>query len=135
SESPEVIGPVRSIRPYFVEIGADLDSLVVHAGWSSAAKKMLVARNVQHFDAVYGDHLYYWRSQERYAPHNLYTSVDKIAQGAEAKGYRVDEGDNPQLQFADNLDPLEGTSAQSVTIPYLLGYEVAFEYDEQSEHY
>jgi hypothetical protein len=34
SHEAKVIGPVRSIRPYFVEIGAALDAVIVHAGWS-----------------------------------------------------------------------------------------------------
>jgi hypothetical protein len=136
SQSPEVVGPVRSIRPYFVEIGDGLDALIVHAGWSPDAMKMLKDRKLAHFDEVYGDGAYYWRSSERKKPHNLYTSIGKIREGAEKKGYRQ-EWHGLDIPFAADGEKAAaaGDPAGEITIPYIQGYYVRYIYNEESKQY
>lgn len=134
SHSPKVIGPVRSIRPYFVEIGDGFDALIVHAGWSQDAMNMIADRGLAHFDEVYGDGAYYWRSSDRKMPHNLYTSIEKIRQGAEKKKFRA-TWNGPVLHFLQPDETPGGVQALKVTIPYLQGYGVAYEYDAQTGLY
>lgn len=131
---PDVIGPVRSIRPYYVEIGIALDALVVHAGWSPDAKVMLQQNKVAHFDEVYGDHAYYWRDKERKMPHNLYTSIEKIRQGAVNKKYR-ESWNEFALSFMKEDGIVSGEAALEVTIPYIAGYQVSYRYDEEAGVY
>jgi hypothetical protein len=143
SESPEVIGPVRSIRPYYVEIGDGLDALIVHAGWSQEAMNMLAGRRLAHFDQVYGDDAFYWRDKSRKAPHNLYTSVAKIREGADKKKYRT-QWNGPILTFAKAEAAAGGaveaaatgsTTADKVKINYIQGYYVSYEYDGLTQTY
>lgn len=134
SQAPKIIGPVRSIRPYFVEIGDGLDALIVHAGWSQAAMNMLVARKLDHFDEVYGDGAYYWRDSSRKAPHNLYTSIELIKKGAEHKKFRT-EWRNPELLFDEEDATPQGEPANEVTVHYIQGYYVTYQYDETTKQY
>jgi hypothetical protein len=136
SQEAEIIGPVRSIRPYFVQLGHGLDALVVHAGWSQEAMNMLVAKKVAHFDEVYGDGAYYWRDKTRKPPHNLYSSTELIRKGAKAKKYR-EEWNNPSLSFyeEDKVPVITGWPALSITIPYIKGYKVGYEYDAVNQRY
>lgn len=126
--SAQMIGPVRSIRPYFVEIGAGLDALIVHAGWSPDAKVMLETRDLDHFDDVYGDGKYYWRDKSRKMPHNLYTTVANIRRGATDKKMRS-TWMNPELKIAEaaGASANAGTTFQSVKINYLNRYYVTYE--------
>jgi len=139
SRSPEAIGPVRSIRPYYVEIGAGLDALIVHAGWSQEAMNMLSSRKLDHFDEVYGDHPYYWRDKEAKAPHNLYTSVEKIRQGASDKKMHGEwKGVKPLFQVREDGDAAAAPGAApagSVKVPYIRGYAVEYSYDMGSKLY
>jgi len=129
SRAPEIVGPVRSIRPYFVQIGDGLDALIVHAGWSQEAMNMIAERKLAHFDEVYGDGAYYWRSADRKMPHNLYTGIDKIRQGAVKKKYR-ETWNGPILHFLAPDEPVpEGSPATSAKIAYPYGYDVSYEYD------
>jgi hypothetical protein len=129
SQAAAAIGPVRSIRPYFVEIGDALDAIIVHAGWSQDAMDMMAGRNLAHLDEVYGDGAYYWRSTDRKAPHNLYTSVDKMKKGAEARKFRT-EWNGPLLTFAKaGQSKLTGTAVHYIQIPYLMGYFASYDYD------
>jgi len=137
SESPDIIGPVRSIRPYFVELGAGLDALIVHAGWSQEAMNIIAERRLAHFDQVYGDHAYYWRSDERRAPHNLYTSIEMIREGAEDKGYRADWND-PAFTFMDTVEAATtdaSSDAVDIAIPYIAGYHVSYHWNEELGQY
>ncbi|MDD9271439.1 DUF3048 domain-containing protein [Paenibacillus sp. GCM10023248] len=135
SHEAEVIGPVRSIRPYFVEIGDALDAVIVHAGWSQEAMDIMAGRKLAHLDEVYGDGAFYWRSTERKAPHNLYTSVAKMKQGAEARKFRS-EWNGPLLTFAkDGQSKLTGPAVHYIFIPYIQGYFASYEYNAQEKVY
>lgn len=146
SKSPSVIGPVRSIRPYYVEIGDGLDAIIVHAGWSQDAINMIVDRKLNHFDQVYGDSAYYWRSAERKAPHNLYTGIDRIRQGANERKMRsawrgsglpfiaVDKEEESGAQPVQAQQSV-GQEAASVLIPYPGGYSVGYRYDAGTKLY
>lgn len=136
SHEAEVIGPVRSIRPYFVQLGYGLDALVVHAGWSQEAMNIIVAKKVAHFDEVYGDGAYYWRDKSRKAPHNLYSSTELIRKGALKKKFR-EEWKGPSLTFYPDkeMPVITGQPAASITIPYIQGYTVGYEYDAVNNRY
>lgn len=138
SRSPAVVGPVRSIRPYLVELGAGFDALIVHAGWSQDAMNLIVARNLNHFDQVYGDAKYYWRSPERKMPHNLYTGIGKIREGALDKKMRLEwKKVVPMFAVADaggeEARPVHSSAthreAANVSLPYPGGYSVSYRYD------
>lgn len=134
SQSPDLIGPVRSIRPYFIRIGDSLDAIIVHAGWSPEAQRMLTTSRRASMNFLLADHVYSWRSSERRAPHNLYTSMEKIREGAEKKQYR-DEAQEFDLKFVDADAELLGESAKQVKVNYIQGYNVVYEYDEENEYY
>ena len=128
SEKPDKIGPVRSIRPYFVELGVGFDAMLVHAGWSQDGMNMMVQLKAAHLDEVYGDGDSYWRSTDRKPPHNLYTSIAKATIGATRHKFKT-EWNDPFLHFAKEGQTLEGQAATKVEIPYIMGYKVAYQYD------
>lgn len=74
---PEKIGPVRSARPYMIEIAREYNALLLHAGGSPQAYVMLAENKVEYIDQIYNGQ-YYWRSNDRKAPHNLYTGSIRI---------------------------------------------------------
>lgn len=141
SQEAETIGPVRSLRPYFAEIAEGLDGVIVHAGWSQDAINLVNARKLDHFDQVYGDDKYYWRSNERKAPHNLYTSIAKIQQGMQDKKMRTEwKTVTPLFVKAEETAAAKGgdaglSVANQVTIPYIHGYEVQYSYEAEKQLY
>lgn len=81
--SPELaaIGPVRSARSYFVEWAKGLRGVYVHAGGAPDALTMArTSAEIVDMDALRNNAgAAFRRSQERAAPHNLYTSSAAIA--------------------------------------------------------
>jgi hypothetical protein len=82
-----LIGPVRSIRPYYVEWLTPFDCSIAHAGGSDEALAM-VRNNPTYRDIdEFSNGPTYWRSTDRTAPHNLYTSFENLNALNQTKGY------------------------------------------------
>jgi hypothetical protein len=83
---PQVIGPVRSVRPYYVDWLAAFDPAVAHVGGSANALKEVRNGSYKDIDQFFNDTTY-WRAKDRSAPHNVYTSFEKIDSLNKKKGY------------------------------------------------
>ncbi|MBI2484792.1 DUF3048 domain-containing protein [Candidatus Uhrbacteria bacterium] len=76
----ERIGPVRSARPYFIDWNAELDGLFAHVGGSPEALETLKRDDTRDLDE-FSNEWFFWRDDNRDAPHNVYTSTEKLAEG------------------------------------------------------
>lgn len=74
SKYPEVAGPVRSVRHYYLDIVQEWDALLVHYGGSGLAKEQFPKRPIKRIDGMEGSKLY-WRDNSRVAPHNAYIDI------------------------------------------------------------
>lgn len=84
------IGPVRSVRYYFLQIVKPYGGPIAHAGGNADALAMLARdRSYQDMDEIYGSGAYFWRNPDRKMPHNLYTSTDLLLKGARARRYTL----------------------------------------------
>ncbi|TCS80606.1 DUF3048 domain-containing protein [Tepidibacillus fermentans] len=134
SQEPEIIGPVRSIRPYYLDIMKGLDALIVHAGASDEADAILKRGSLPDVDGLVGEGRYFWRAKFRKAPHNLYTSTEKIKQYASDHGYRL-VGEIPSILFLKEEDIVTGQPAKNISIEYYPKYIVGYQYDEATKLY
>lgn len=75
---PGLIGPVRSVRPYYVEWADPYDASVAHVGGSANALTMIRSGNFGHDLDQFFNGSYYWRANDRYAPHNVYTNFSNL---------------------------------------------------------
>ena len=83
---PLLIGPVRSVRPYYLDWAAAFDAGIAHVGGSDAALQMVRSGNYGvDLDQFFNDAAY-WRSKDRRAPHNVYTDYAHLSQLIESKG-------------------------------------------------
>jgi len=85
-EKPQLIGPVRSVRMYYVDWVASYNASVAHIGGSAAALKEVRNGNYRDIDQFFNASSY-WRASDRYAPHNVYTSFEKLDALNKAKGF------------------------------------------------
>ena len=134
SQIPEVIGPVRSLRPYYLEIARGYDAIIVHAGGSPAAKEEVDRTGYPSLDGTRSGGPYFYRTDHRKAPHNLYTGRDKLLEGEAKFGY--DQGYSlPRLLFLGEGETVAGEGAVQIEVDYLNGYRVSYEYDEEKGTY
>lgn len=130
---PSLLGPVRSLRPYYAEWGYAFDDSMAHVGGSNAAKRMIRS-------GKYGVDLeqmfngsYYWRSKDRYAPHNVYTSFKKLNALNKKKGHTSSTFEG----FKRKDDQAARTpTAKTINIPISSSlYNVKYVYDATDDSY
>ncbi len=85
-EKPQLIGPVRSLRLYDVDWLAAFNAGIGHVGGSAAALAEIRNGSYRDLDQFFNSGSY-WRATDRYAPHNVYTSFDRLEALNNAKGY------------------------------------------------
>ena len=85
-DKPQLIGPVRSLRMYYVDWLAPYNASVAHVGGSAAALTEIRNGKYRDIDQFFNAGSY-WRATDRYAPHNVYTSFAKLDELNQKKGY------------------------------------------------
>jgi len=85
-EKPQMIGPVRSIRLYDAEWAAAFDTSIGHVGGSAGGLAEVRNGSYRDIDQFFNSTAY-WRATDRYAPHNVYTSFEKLDKLNADKGY------------------------------------------------
>lgn len=131
------IGPVRSIRPYMIDLGESYHGVLVHAGASNDAYAILQRQRKEDLDEISNAGAYFWRDKSRKAPHNLYTNIEKLLEGAAKRNYAIEDKEVPTYQFRDEADPAgEGIPVQKVEVKFQLdNYRVSYEYDSAVKQY
>lgn len=89
-QKPQLVGPVRSVRMYYVDWIAAFNASVAHIGGSSAALAEVRNGSYKDIDQFFNAGAY-WRATDRYAPHNVYTSFEKLDALNASKGYTTSE--------------------------------------------
>lgn len=130
------IGPIRSIRPYLLDIGESYGSVTVHAGGSPAAYAILQREKKEDMDEIGRAGAYFWRDKERKAPHNLYSNAAKLREGAEKLGF-ADSVEVPGYLFTDaDYIPTDGKPALEFNVNFLLeSYTVGYKYNAGERTY
>ncbi len=108
---PALVGPVRSLRPYYADWAAGFSPSVAHVGGSPEALSMIRSGNYgvdidQFFNAGT-----YWRATDRYAPHNVYTNSDKLDALNATKGKT-----ESVFTFAPRVDEKKSATPNASTI-------------------
>ncbi len=130
--SPEYIGPIRSVRRYYAQLSDPFDPIFVHAGGSADGLAMLSSLCLKDFD--HGPNgSYFQRISERYAPHNLYSGMSKLRDGASKRGYTTSDTKSfTRKAEKTGLAPTAKTIDISISGPL---YNVHYDYDASSNTY
>lgn len=83
------IGPVRSARKCLVQIAVGYDTPFAHCGGSEDSFQIIRREKTKSMDEIYSAGECFWRTKDREAPDNLYTSTDKLIEGAERRGFAI----------------------------------------------
>ena len=130
------IGPIRSIRPYMIELAETYRAVIVHAGASNDAYAILQRQKKEHLDEITNAGAYFRRDSSRKAPHNLYSDLPSLRAGAEKRGYAA-EVEIPAFRFLDDAEQgAPAGSAREIDIRFQLkNYIVTYRYDAEQRRY
>lgn len=129
---PGLVGPVRSLRMYYVDWLAPYQASVAHVGGSAAALAEIRNGSYRDIDQFFNAGSY-WRARDRYAPHNVYTNFEKLDALNAAKGHN-----NSQFSGQARVDgkASEQPNATSIDINFSGPlYNTHYDYDKASNSY
>ena len=131
-DKPQLVGPVRSIRMYFVDWLAPYQASVAHVGGSAAALAEVRNGSYRDIDQFFNG-AYYWRATDRYAPHNVYTNFEKLDALNASKGYT--ESTFTSFPRVDGK-PADTFTATSINMNFSSAlYNTHYDYDSASNTY
>jgi hypothetical protein len=84
--TPQHIGPVRSLRPYYIDFAQPFQASIAHVGGSPEALARVRNGSYRDIDQFFNAQ-YYHRVAYRDAPHNVYTSFSDLDALNNSKGY------------------------------------------------
>jgi hypothetical protein len=129
---PDYIGPVRSVRPYYLDWLQGFDAPIAHAGGSADGLAKIRNERIPDLDQ-FANAAAYMRVNTRYAPHNLYTTMAKLDALRTAKGFTSSTFEG----FARKAEaPVNTPTARSIdfNISSFL-YSPRYEYDPATNSY
>jgi hypothetical protein len=148
-ETPDVVGPLRSARPYFIDLAREYNAVFVHHGGSPAAFDYLDTGVVDHVSTNTNYNIF-WRSDTRNAPHDSMMNFADLWEVIRDRDIDVlkeirtftfapeqtDQNEDDDKDSEDGEEPVvPAATAITVDNPYTL---VEYKYIEESnlyEHY
>ena len=133
--APAVIGPVRSIRPHFIDLAREYDAVMVHCGQSYEALQILAKTpSLYNLDQLKFAKPF-WRDSSRKAPHNLYTATEKLRAFVALHGWEQCVLDLPHFTSSEQMTA--GDPAPEVNIGFggVVRYALRLVYDPQQNVY
>ncbi len=132
-EIPDEIGPIRSLRPYMINVALEYDPLLLHAGASPGGFELLNKIQIKNLDQIFKGN-YYWRSSKREIPHNLYTAdfkIDDYLNNLTGWEYK------PRFSFqqVSFFGEKNKDRAEEIVINYWGNYKVCYKYNPDSNNY
>lgn len=130
---PQLMGPVRSVREAYLDIVTPFQASIAHVGGSAPALKRVRSGAYRDIDQMFNGN-FYWRSTDRYAPHNVYTSFAKLDALNQQKGYTKSDFKMFKRKAEDNKlsQPTVTNLAINLSSPL---FNTTYRYDSATNSY
>jgi hypothetical protein len=134
---PALIGPVRSVRQYYIDWAAEWNAVLVHVGGEPRALATLRSegdgRLVWNVEERLYEGTYLWRATDRAVPHNVYSDGEHLRQVAAVVG-ATDGPIRPAWRFGRDARLSARPIGATLTIHY--PYEtITYRYDAATNRY
>ena len=147
SNKVDTIGPIRSARQYYAELARMFDPVYVFFGTYPEGYKLIenmdmdvltpigddtgassIFKNIEEGKSI-------WRDSSRVAPHNAYSSTEKLTAAAKTNGYSLEGGQSPFNFKLDAVDDKKGNT-EDIKIDFsTASFASDFEYDKTTNKY
>ena len=145
-EDDTIVGPIRSVRHYYLDYMKENDAICSHLGQSPQAESDIKTYKMDDINGQVYDtgksrtsSSLFWRVSHKKAPHNAYTSIGSLKEIAKKQGYKLTSNANSVLNYTSkevDLSILDNpTVANDVVIPYASNHKVEYKYDEKTGRY
>lgn len=130
---PGNIGPIRSVRPYYLDWVMPFDASIAHVGGSPEALQRIRDIGTKDIDQFHNAGGYH-RINTRYAPHNMYSNMGKLTAINTARGYTKSEFTG--FLRKDKEEPVKTATARTIDLGISSPlYNPHYDYDAASNSY
>lgn len=134
------IASVRSSRHYYLDYVLENDAIYAHIGWSPRAQSDISSLKINAVNADNSSAFTWDNSLKKISKeHRAYTSIEKIKEAANKKGYKMTTDTKSLLNYSyDSIDlsKYEGAiPANIVRIPYSKTHLTSYSYDSLNKVY
>ncbi len=132
----EEVGPVRSARPYYLDWAEEYGNPVyMHVGGSDAALDSIHNRDILDINEM-SRGWYFWRSSNRSAPHNTYTSHDLWQNAIDSYGQNYSAAEFAAWNFLEN-EPCTNDCISEVSVGFsnVPSYQVTWQYSTSTDQF
>ncbi len=138
-KEPNLIGPIRSSRHYFLDYALESDAIYVHYGWSPYAEDDTSKLNVDNINGL-TDPTPFRRDTNSIAPHNVFTRMSYIRSFLETSSYNLESTDWQLFTYSTDEVDLSETNytpniATKINIPYSREEVRTYNYNEANGYY
>ncbi len=133
TEFPEEFGPVRSTRPYFVDLAREYKAIFLAHGWSPQAKSYLMENVVPYINAMNSDCDFY-RVSDKSAPHNSYIKWEEVKAKIDEQGWWSETQKIKPFKFLKDGASSAGDRVDKVDFSYSAA-DCEFTYDAETGLY
>lgn len=132
SEFPDEFGPIRSTRPYFVDLTREYKGIFLAHGWSEEAKAYLKSGVVPYINAMDSNCKFY-RVKDKSSPHNSYIKWSEVKKKIKEKKWWDEKQEIRPFTF---LGEEEKNTGESVTfVEFDSAAHSEFTYDAENNQY
>ena len=121
SEFPKEFGPIRSTRPYFVDLTREYKGIFLAHGWSPAAQDYLLSGVVPYINAM-NSNCDFYRVDDKVSPHNSYIKWSEVKAKIKEEGWWDEKQEIRPFKFLK-----EGAESKGKAVDYI-------EFDYSSAH-
>ncbi|NLG89628.1 MAG: DUF3048 domain-containing protein [Clostridiaceae bacterium] len=134
---PDLIGPVRSSRHYFLDYLMEYDAIYAHIGWSDYAYRDLEKYEIDNIDGVSDASTVYWDlTTDKSNYHDSYTKPDRLNRYIERVGYSLETDVTFPFSYHEKDTDLPGQmTAGEVFIKYHKNSTCGYYYDPDAKNY
>ncbi len=133
---PDMVGPVRSARHYFLDYAMEYGAIYTHFGGSEYAKSDIKKLKINDIDGLVHGNAFWDITTDRGNWQDSYTSKERLDKQIEALKYSTEPSKDFPFSYYDMLTlPEGGTKAESIAIKYASDNYLSYEYDEETAGY
>lgn len=133
---PEMIGPVRSSRHYFLDFAMDYDAVYTHFGWSPLAKSDISRLKINNINGLVNGDAFWDTDTNKGNWQDSFTSGERVTAQIDRLGYATTPRQTFPFAYAASFtEPAEGTAATDIKITFGKGSTCGFIYDAKTGLY
>lgn len=133
SQFPEEFGPIRSTRPYFVDLTREYKGIFLAHGWSPEARDYLLSDVVPYINAMNSDCDFY-RVDDKEAPHDSYIKWSEVKAKIKEQGWWKNKKKIRAFKFLGEGKESAGIDAIKITVNYGAS-KCVYKYDAEKNKY